>query len=307
MTYRPLAPDYIQFYPTVRCDKSCSFCFNDMLAQVDDMPFASFKRMIDRVTAAGVQVIDIIGGEPTLHADLLHMIGHANQKKMKVNLSSNGRDPALLAGIMHHFQRVTVGVSVNERQTLGALGRFITKHRPVVKTVYGRDVDHGLLGDILAMNPGRLYLLYRDALAPEDLADALPFDRFVDDVRQRYGDRVGTVSCSGFLPDLDNYPQLLRVRCPAGTTKLGIMPDGSVYPCNLFFGKKEFLLGNILSDPFDAIWRHSALTFFRTFSGNRCPRTSCALHHQCHGGCPAHSYAHTGKRSSPEPRCVPAG
>jgi radical SAM protein with 4Fe4S-binding SPASM domain len=124
-------------------------------------------------------------------------------------------------------------------------------------------------------------------------------------VDSRYGARVSVVFCSGFLPDLEQYPQLLKARCPAGTTKLGIMPDGSVYPCNLFFGKEEYRLGNILSDPFDAIWRHSALAFFRTFSGNRCPRTSCALHARCHGGCPAHSYARFGKHSAPEPRCVP--
>jgi radical SAM protein with 4Fe4S-binding SPASM domain len=85
------------------------------------------------------------------------------------------------------------------------------------------------------------------------------------------------------------------------------MPDGSVYPCNLFFGFEEFLLGNIFTDPFEEIWGHRQLSFFRTFSGNKCPRKDCELHHRCHGGCPAHSYAHFGKRSAPEPRCVPPG
>jgi len=303
MTYKPLAPDYIQFYPTLRCDRSCGFCFNRPVPELEDMLFSAFRRMVDRVTAAGVQVLDIIGGEPTLHRELLHMIEHACGKGMKVNLSSNGRAPDLLAEIMRRFPRATVGVSVNDRRGLKDLEPFLRKHRPVVKTVFRRDVDHGLIEEVLALAPKRFYLLYRDALGPGDLADSLPFDRFLEEVRLRYGDQPGVVFCSGFLPDLDQYPQLRTTRCPAGTTKLGILPDGSVYPCNLFFGRAEYRLGNILDDPFDAIWRSPAVARFRTYSGNRCPRTSCTLHGRCHGGCPAHSHAHTGKLSAPDPRC----
>jgi radical SAM protein with 4Fe4S-binding SPASM domain len=304
MTYKPLAPDYVQFSPTLRCDRRCDFCFNQALPGEDDMTLVSFRRMIDRVVGAGVQVLDIIGGEPTLHRELLPMIEHACGRGMRVNISSNGRDPDQLAEIMRRFTRATVGVSVNDHATLQDLKRFLRKHRPIVKTVFSRAVDHGLIEQVLALAPRRYYLLYRDALGPGELDGSLSFDRFLEEVGIRYGSRAGVVFCSGFIPDLDQYPQLRRARCPGGTTKLGILPDGSVYPCNLLFGQGEYRLGNILVDPFDAIWRHSALAFFRTFSGNACPRTTCEVHNTCHGGCPAHGYAHTGKLSAPEPRCV---
>jgi radical SAM protein with 4Fe4S-binding SPASM domain len=172
--------------------------------------------------------------------------------------------------------------------------------------VAGRRIDVSLVKQVLSLKPKRFFLLYRDALDPAQLAKTVPFDRFRTFVQGRFDPaQVGAVSCSGFLPDYEHYPELLKARCPAGTTKLGIMPDGSVYPCNLFSGRQEFLLGNIFSDPFEDIWRHSSLAFFRTFTGNACPRTVCVLHARCHGGCPAHSYIHTGKRSAPEPRCVP--
>jgi radical SAM protein with 4Fe4S-binding SPASM domain len=271
----------------------------------EDMRLASFRRMIDRITGAGVQVLDIIGGEPTLHRELLPMIEHACGRGMRVNISSNGRDPDQLAEIMRRFSRAAVGVSVNDHATLQALERFLRKHRPIVKTVFSRSVDHELIEKVLALAPRRYYLLYRDALGPGELEGSLPFDQFLMEVGTRYGSRTGMVFCSGFVPDLDQYPQLRMARCPGGTTKLGILPDGSVYPCNLLFGTGKYRLGNILADPFDSIWRHPALAFFRTFTGNGCPRTSCALHHQCHGGCPAHGHAHSGKRSAPEPRCVP--
>jgi radical SAM protein with 4Fe4S-binding SPASM domain len=303
MTYKPLAPDYVQFSPTLRCDRRCDFCFNQALSAGEDMTLASFRSMIDRVTGAGVQVLDIIGGEPTLHRELLPMIEHACGRGMRVNISSNGRDPDQLAEIMRRFARVVVGVSVNDHATLKDLGRFLRKHRPIVKTVFTRVVDHGLIEQVLALAPRRYYLLYRDALGPGELDGSLSFDVFLAEVSGRYGSQIGVVFCSGFIPDIDQYPQLRMARCPGGTTKLGILPDGSVYPCNLLFGLGEYRLGNILADPFDAIWRHPALAFFRTFAGNTCPRTTCTLHARCHGGCPAHSYSHTGRRSAPEPRC----
>ena len=304
MTYKPLAPDYVQFAPTLRCDRSCDFCFNKALPGGEDMPLASFRRMIGRITGAGVQVLDILGGEPTLHRELLPMIEHACGRGMRVNISSNGRDPDQLAEIMRRFKRVAVGVSVNDHATLRDLERFLRKHRPIVKTVFSRAVDHELIEQVLTLAPRRYYLLFRDALVPSELDGSLSFDQFLEEVGSRYGCRAGVVFCSGFIPDLEQYPQLRMARCPGGTTKLGILPDGSVYPCNLLFGREEYRLGNILVDSFDAIWRHSALAFFRTFSGNACPRTTCELHNKCHGGCPAHCYAHTGKLSAPEPRCV---
>jgi len=306
MTYRPLAPDYIQFSPTLRCDRSCDFCFNRSLPEVEDMPLSSFRRMVDRLTAADVRVLDIIGGEPTLHPDLVPMIEHACRRDMEVNLSSNGRDPGQLAEIMRRFPRATVGVSVNDRETLRSLERFIRKHHPVVKTVFSRNVDHGLIRQVLELSPRRYYLIYRDALHEDELYGSMPFDRFLADVEGRYGSQVGMVFCSGFLPDIEQYPQLRTRRCPAGTTKLGVLPDGSVYPCNLLFGRKELRLGNILADPFDAIWSSRTLSFFRTFTGNHCPRGDCAIHATCRGGCPAHGIGHAGSLSGPDPRCCPA-
>jgi radical SAM protein with 4Fe4S-binding SPASM domain len=111
------------------------------------------------------------------------------------------------------------------------------------------------------------------------------------------------VYCSGFLPDIEHYPELSQTRCPAGTTKLGVMPDGSVYPCNLFFGKKEFFLGNILTDPFESIWSHEVLAFFRSVTENPCLVRHCTVRSECHGGCPAHSLFITGDLAAPDPRC----
>ncbi len=298
------APDYIQFYPTLRCNRSCDFCFNREMAFVPDMPIEKFRTVLGRLKSIGVKTIDIIGGEPTLHRDIITIITEAEQNGFKVNLSSNGTDIETLSRILETTEKTTVGISINDRETLGHLKKFIKKHKPVAKSVFNAGMDHRIVEEILALRPEKFYLLYRDAMGANDLAGTLPFSRFFAECREEFDPSiVDMVFCSGFLPDTKNHPELSSVRCPAGTTKLGVMPDGSVYPCNLFFGRPEFRLGNILIDPFDAIWSNPALDFFRTFSGNLCHQGSCSLHDICHGGCPAHSLIHFGKLSAQEPRC----
>lgn len=299
------APDYIQFYPTTRCNQACDFCFNRGLAPMDDLPFDDFKRIVGTLKRIGTRTLDILGGEPTLHADLMRIIRYSLQEGMQINISSNGTETALLGEVVDRYPGVAVGISVNDRKAVLSLEDFIRNKRVAVKTVVGRQLDPLLIDALIECRPSSFYLLYRDALDPGQLGETAPFDDFFGTVQERYDPvSVGTIYCSGFLPDFQRYPVLFKARCPAGTTKLGILPDGSVYPCNLFFGYPEFRLGNILTTPFEEIWHHHLLTFFRTFAGNRCPRRDCELHFKCHGGCPAHSFAHFGKRSAPEPRCV---
>jgi radical SAM protein with 4Fe4S-binding SPASM domain len=297
-------PAYIQFYPTLRCNKACDFCFNRSMPCVEDMALSDFVKMLEVLGRTPVKTLDIIGGEPTLHPDIATFIARARDRGFAVNISTNGSNLPVLGEIMKIGGAVTAGVSINDRETLTQVRGFIQRHKSVVKTVYGPGMDRGMVEEILSLGPKRFYLIYRDALDRRELDATVPFDQFKSGVERAFGpQRVGMVYCSGFLPDSERYPELKDVRCPAGTTKLGVMPDGSVYPCNLFFGRKEFFLGNILTDPFENIWNHGALAFFRTGSGNLCHRKSCVLHSKCRGGCPAHSLFITGDLAAPDPRC----
>ncbi len=264
-----------------------------------------FKRMVGVLKRIGVRTLDVMGGEPTLHPDLLRFIGHAEEQGMGLNISSNGSRPEVLSRIRDQYPAVLVGLSVNDHDIPQALVDLVRRKGLVVKTVVSKHPDSALIGRLLTGEPAELCLLYRDALEPGGLGEAPAFDEFHRTIRERYGPAIGMVHCSGFLPDGERYPVLRSVRCPAGTTKLGILPDGSVYPCNLFFRFPEFRLGNILTTPFEEIWQHPQLSFFRSFAGNRCPRRDCRLHARCHGGCPAHGFAHHGSLAAPDPRCVP--
>ncbi len=297
-------PDYIQLYPLLRCNRSCSFCFNHTMPFMEDMQLIDFRTMLGRLREWPVTTIDLMGGEPTLHHDMPGLLRETGRRGLRVNMSSNGTNLPQLQDLLAGFDHLSIGISINDRATFTAVRTFIHDHRPVVKMVHTRTLDVHLVQEILSQEPKTFYLLYKDALEASQLRDTVPFDEFFPAAPSHFNrQNVGTVFCSGFLPDAA-YPELAKVRCPAGTTKLGIMPDGSVYPCNLFFGKPDFRLGNILTDPLDILWHHPVLSFFKEFAGNRCPRRTCGLHALCHGGCPAHAYHHTGVLSAPEPRCV---
>jgi len=298
-------PDYIQFYPTLRCNQSCEFCFNQSMPFMPDMSLDDFTLMLDRITGLSVKTLDIMGGEPTLHPHIVTFVQEAVQRGLTVNISSNGTNTGVLEHLLGIGGSISIGISINDREVLERLAGFVQKNEVVVKSVFHPSMDGAFIHDILALGPKKFYLIYRDALDRKDLHASVPFHQFVSIIEQRFSSsHIGTVFCSGFIPDSVHYPELAQVRCPAGSTKLGILPDGSVYPCNLFFGKKEFLLGNVLIDPFESIWNHPALAYFRGNAENSCSETTCELHTRCHGGCPAHGFAHTGAVSAPDPRCV---
>ena len=301
-----IGPDYIQLYPTMRCNQSCGFCFNRSMPVVPDLSLDDFRAMLDVFNKAAVGTLDIMGGEPTLHPEIVQLIHEAVTAGLSVNVSSNGSNLTVLQDISKIGEAVTVGISVNDWKTFEQVRGFIVAHQPIVKSVFSPAMDTNLIANILSLNPKRYYFIYRDALQQHELPETVPFPRFLQAVEQGYDPaQVGMVYCQGFLPGENNYPELAGVRCPAGTTKLGVLPDGSVYPCNLFFGKREFLLGNILSDSFESIWNHRALAFFRSAPVNACPEKSCAIHEQCHGGCPAQALVLSGDLSAPDPRCWP--
>jgi len=299
---------YIQFFPTFRCNESCSFCFNRGISPVPDIGISEFGKLADILAGEGIEEIDILGGEPTLHHDLIRLIESACEKGLRVSMSTNGSNVQLLKSLSVNFDRdlLEIGISLKEKSVHTALSSYVKEHKPLLKSVCTSQLflPESAAG-FLDMRDIRYYAIFMDAMHASDLGRCLSFPRFhesLQDLRYSHKNLEG-VYCSGFLPDSDNYPLLEGVRCPAGTTKLSIMPDGSAYPCYLLFRRPEFRLGNILSDAFEDILRNPVLNFFRNFKKNHCPDSECELHPRCHGGCPAVSLIVLGDLNSPDPRC----
>lgn len=305
-------PEYIQFYATLRCDLSCSFCFNRGVAPLPDVTVRDFQRIVSLLSERGIGVLDILGGEPTLHPRFSELVEMVSAGKMRTTISTNGLNNVRLLEDVHRRygnDRVRIGVSVNSGDIHPELHEYIVTFKPMVKSVYTKERKiPDAVQDYVSLPGDEYYLLFMDAVSPGDLKSCLPFYEFLREIGllRRIHPGLSGVFCSGFIPDSSACPVLEYVRCPAGTTKLSMLPDGSVYPCYLFFRHREFELGNILADDFDLIWKSPKLNFFRSYTRNTCAHKGCELFSRCHGGCPAVSLLVNGKLSAPDPRCVPA-
>jgi radical SAM protein with 4Fe4S-binding SPASM domain len=301
-------PDYIQFYPTLSCNLGCSFCFNRGVPVQADGDVADFAKMVSLFAGLGIRHLDILGGEPTLHPDVKELLRIAARGGMRTTISTNGRDVGLLDDIhlSHASEQVRVGVSLYDDTLRPELCEYIIARRPMIKSLHTRGQKMADTVKGYRQLPAEHYLLFMDAVCRDDLTKCMPFYEFHGEfatLTKAYPG-LNAVFCSGFIPDAAAYPVLESVRCPAGTTKLSVLPDGSVYPCYLLFRNPEFRLGNLLIDDFDALWESPKLSFFRRYEGNACTRTGCELFSRCHGGCPAVSLLLCGDLRAPDPRCV---
>jgi radical SAM protein with 4Fe4S-binding SPASM domain len=297
----------------MRCDLSCSFCFNRGVTRRGDIALSDFERIVSVISSRRIGQMDILGGEPTLHPQLNEMVGILYAAGLAGTISTNGRNNVPLLKDLHRKYNngsIRVGVSINARVISRELHDYIVTCKPMVKSVCTRSRRVPLAGRDFLSYPGiEYYLIFMDPVNRNDLEASLSFEEFLGGLNalKAAHKNVRGVFCSGFLPDRESNPVQLDARCPAGVTKLSVMPDGSVYPCYLFFSHEEFRLGNLLCDDFDVIWKNPLLGFFRKFEGNACTNTRCRLLSDCHGGCPAVGLLLWGDINAPDPRCGQTG
>ncbi|HYA31392.1 MAG TPA: radical SAM/SPASM domain-containing protein [Thermodesulfovibrionales bacterium] len=297
-------PGFIQFFPTLRCNRRCGFCFNKGISYMPDTPLPAVETLVKNLAGNGISEIDILGGEPVLYPGLGRLIGAAAENSVHVFLSSNGSDPAALDRLTDRFGgALTVGISLNDEKTPSALDEFIIRRQPLLKSVCRRGMRISHRVERYLASGLQFFLLFMDALSDDALKECLAFYEYMEILDRLRGDhpQAGGVYCSGFIPCEDE--PVSAMRCPAGSTKLSVLPDGAVYPCYLMFGRGEFRLGNIFEDALCAIWENPVLDFFRKFGGNNCSRRECAFFRKCRGGCPAVSLSVMGHLDVPDPRC----
>jgi radical SAM protein with 4Fe4S-binding SPASM domain len=270
--------------------------------------------LLDIMLNLGILDLDIMGGEPFLLPWMPSFLHAAIKEGIMVNISTNGSFPE----VMREFrglspEKINVGISLegssaqthnrltnaaNFEKALSSISSLAAMDlNPIVKTVVTRATmpDIQAIADLL-INLGvkRYYLIHRDLLTDtvSDLYSALSYTDFLSVFHSLRSTNaaieINKVNASCF--EKAALPK--GIRCAGGVRKLSVMPDGSVYPCNLFQSAPEFNLGNIFTETFSEIWSSPRLAFFRSHSSNKCTMTDCSNHISCTGGCPAHALVH---------------
>jgi radical SAM protein with 4Fe4S-binding SPASM domain len=78
--------------------------------------------------------------------------------------------------------------------------------------------------------------------------------------------------------------------------------DGEVFPCYLFFERRDLSLGNVLTDPLDRIFSTPGMAYVNRCGQQELPTgcAGCQLSDDCHGGCVGYRLLTNGGR---DPRC----
>jgi radical SAM protein with 4Fe4S-binding SPASM domain len=152
----------------------------------------------------------------------------------------------------------------------------------------------------LARPAAEYFLIFRDPVSPEDLADYL-YPEYAASSPSCGAAPARWAWSGGFIPcGVDGAAPGEGAVRPA--TKL--RASGWLGTRYLLFGRPEFRLGSLLEDPLERLLGDQRLEFFGTFRGNTCPRVACGYRAICRGGCPAVSLLVSGDLAAPDPRCA---
>lgn len=318
---------FIQFYPTLLCNQNCSFCFNQNIsgsALQKDIDEKDAYALIDILVKTGIQELDILGGEPMLIPWMKDFVKYVTGVEITLNISTNGSLPDIVDEFteiqtdllnigfsVHGFSKIhnTLTMADNFSNAITGIKRSINGGKnPIVKSVLMQENKNEIYSLVLYLKElgvKRYYLLHEDIIGRKQISDCFSFPGFWEFYSKLKKDLegildIGFVAASGF----HKYGIHTQGRCDAGITKVAIMPDGSAFPCNLFFGFDEFRLGNLFNDGMEKILSNPVLDGFRKYNRNKCKTTTCKHYSKCMGGCPAHSYFFYGTTGKTDPRCM---
>ena len=306
---------------TYRCNLSCGFCYAGCGVGALPEGWNEDRVMDDEEVCRVLEIIrheahcpsvSFTGGEPTLRPGLPRLVRHAKARGLKVNLISNGQhlddrragelteaglDSAQLSlegptGAIHDAQVQRPGAF---ERLWGALERLrargvrvhtnttVTRRNlPHAAAVVDLVADHGL--PRLTMN-----LVIPCGAAGGDPALAVPYTDIGGHVlRLRDRARARGVELVWYSP----LPMCLfntvahglgNRGCAAADGLLHVSPAGDVLPCSSFSHGES--LGNLLREPFEAIWRSREARFFRAKEMMPPGCRSCPEAAVCQGAC----------------------
>lgn len=277
-------------------------------------------KLIDILRGEKISEIDVLGGEPMLVPWIMDFAKTAAENGVFLNISTNG---AITSSIKRftdmRWDFLNLGFSAegfekthnaltgadNFSKLISGVKHLISKGKsPVVKSILTKENINelpGLISYFAEIGIKRYYLLHEDAIGRSAVCGfSFPdFWKLFIELKKKMEKiiDIGFVAASGFN-GADTY------RCDAGVKKLAVMPGGSVFPCNLLAGFKEFNLGNIFTTSLRRILENPLLEVFKKSGAkNNCKNKDCVHYLSCKGGCPAHSYYFYGSLAQTDPRC----
>jgi MoaA/NifB/PqqE/SkfB family radical SAM enzyme len=262
---------------TYRCNSHCSTCdiWKHPTRPVDEISLDLLKKI-----PAGIDNLNISGGEPTLRADLAAMVDILHPKARKLEISSNGLFPERLEAIVSKYPDIKIRFSLEGTDEVnntirGEKNGFQAKVDGLrrLKELGGCDLGFAVtIHDDNVQYLDFLYCLTRELgveLATSALHNGFQFhknDNFpYDRLRVAHGiegliaEMLKTNSVKNWFRAYLNLGLMEKILgndrlipCTAATDFFFVDPWSDVYACNV---RNDLLLGNLKTQTWDEVDR----------------------------------------------------
>ena len=308
---RPSAPYRMDLALTYRCNNACSHCYNARVRDYPELDTLSWKKILDILWDLRIPHIVFTGGEPTLREDLPELVAYAEGKGLITGLNTNGRRLAdntflnalVTAGLDHvqitfesHDPAIhdcMVSARGAHAETLAGMRNvlasslymmtnttLLSHNSPMLEQTLNFLADEGVptVGLNALIYAGRGQTV-KSGLPEADLPPLLEIARRITDQR---GQRLIWYTPTQYCHFNPMQLQLGIKGCTAALYNMCIEPEGSVLPCQSYYHS----LGNILSEPWEAIWQHPLAVSIRERADIPDGCRACDFLNECGGGCP---------------------
>ncbi len=284
-----------------KCNQKCRFCYaaGQKLGCTRELTGEEWKTVLDQLRAAGVPMVTFTGGEPTMRADLTELVDYAKWFVTRVNTNGVALTEALAKALKRasldsiqitlyssdasvhnelvgadHFADTSAGirnavlsgldVSVNT-----PLCRKNADYASTLAYIASLGVRFVTLSGLICTG-GASEKHEENDLNEDELFEIVKHAKAYCDAHEMEMDFTspGLISREKLESLSLNVPS-----CGAALSNMAIAPDGTVVPCQSWLGS-EVALGNLLTDPFDRIWKHETCVKLRKMSEEealKCP------------------------------------
>jgi len=311
------APYRMDLALTYHCQNDCPHCYVGRPKDFPTLSTEQWKAVIDRCWQQGIPHLTFTGGEATLRHDLVELVQYAEDVGLVTGLQTNGRrlrdraylDELLLAGLDHiqitlesHDPAIhdrMVGVDGAWQETVDGIKMVVdadvymmTNTTMTTENVHGIEETIALIASLGVPTFGCNSLIYSGAAVAVGSglreAELEPILERVKAATEEHHLRLIWYTPTQYC-EFDPIGMELGIKgCTAAKYNMCVEPNGDVIPCQSYY----VALGNILTDPWDAIWDHELARYLRNrdFMMEKCH--DCPDQVLCGGGCPLYVQHH---------------
>jgi mycofactocin radical SAM maturase len=338
------APLFVIWEITSACNLKCKHCLsNSGKPHSNELSTKEAKKLIDSLEKMKVLYINFSGGEPLLRPDIFELLEYASQKKLGIDLLTNGalitKDviERLEETNIFHLQVSLDGIGKTHDQFRGINGSY-ERSIKAIKLLRGADYGVSISSAVTKQNideiPKIIDLavdlganLYKTTLfmptgRGRESADSYEltsqevksFASMLMEKKKEIGDKI-TISNEEIYPWLTErtnkknsnsfkVEDSSKIGCTAGNSSLYITPDGKITPCPFL---RDFVAGDVRENDLKQIWDNSST--FNIFRNIRQGDLKGKCSHcdylgiDCYGGCRAAAFAHSNDIYAEDPLC----